>query len=75
MKFRTAALLVFAFAAGVLVRDHAQDFTPQARACERNRENADRFGRALAHVLNGGSIYTYDVVASCRVKQLPNEVL
>jgi hypothetical protein len=68
VNYRFFAAIVFAFALGVLVRDQAQDYTPQAASCERARENADVFGRALAAAaLNGGAFQTDDVRVSCRV--------
>lgn len=58
---------VFAFAAGVVVRDQAQDFTPLGMACLEERQRANQFAAALAHILNGGSIETNDVRATCRI--------
>jgi hypothetical protein len=71
VKFTYAATAVCAFALGVLVRDQAQDFTPKAQACERAKDNAERFATAIAAILNGGVIYTDDAIAACRVKHIP----
>lgn len=70
-----AFIVVYAFAAGVLVRDVAQDFIPPQRdiACERHRENAERFARAIAEVLNGRAIRSDTDVAVCRVRPIPKE--
>lgn len=57
---RSLFIAVFAFALGVVVRDQAQDYTPEAKTCQ-------RFAAAVANVLNGGSIETNDVRASCRI--------
>ena len=70
---------VLSFGAGVAVMDTAYDARErpvcrQAMAvAERAVEQSERFGRALAHVLNGGSIKTNEVVASCRVKPISKE--
>lgn len=73
MKYAFAAVAVFAFAAGVLVRDQAQDYTQQAAACERAKENAYVFGQALSAALNGGAFQTEDVRVSCRVSPIRKE--
>jgi hypothetical protein len=64
---RSVFIAVFAFAAGVIVRDQAQDYTPLGYACMQERQRASQFAAAIAHVLNGGSIETNDVRASCRI--------
>lgn len=63
-------IAVLAFAAGVATRDQAEDRAPAKSSCQKVRENAERFSRAVAEVLNGGSIKTDDVIASCRVHQI-----
>lgn len=56
------------FTAGFLtawtIRDHQK--SPE---CIRAEENAERFGKAVAHALNGGAIKTNDVTASCHVRK------
>lgn len=64
---RYAFVAVFAFAAGVLVRDQAQDRTAEAQACQQERQRASQFAAAVANVLNGGGLETNDVRASCRI--------
>lgn len=64
---RSIFIAVFAFATGVVVRDQAQDYTPLGSTCLQERQRASQFAAALAHVLNGGSIETNDVRASCRI--------
>jgi hypothetical protein len=51
---------------------NADTAVKEARAhhteCQRYRDNAERYAKALAHVLNGGRIATETTAASCRVK-------
>lgn len=76
---RYAFLVVFSFGAGVLVSDMAFDRVerPVCRQAmviaEQATEQAEFFGKALAHVLNGGGLETGDVRVSCRVRPLPKE--
>lgn len=64
---RTIFVAVLAFAAGIAARDQAQDYMPQGHACLQERQRASQFAAAIAHVLNGGSIETNDVRATCRI--------
>ena len=66
---------VCAFALGVLVRDVAQDYvkkpdyiTKRDAACERAKENAERFAKALVHLLNQKTVELQGATISCRVK-------
>mgnify|MGYP001612655460 FL=1 len=68
---RLAFVAVFAFAAGVLLRDVAQDYKPipESSECRAAQENADRYATLIAHVLNGGGLVVEDSTAvSCRAK-------
>lgn len=68
---RVAIAAVCAFALGVLVRDVAQDYAPpsvEAAACEHAKENAERFAKALVHLLNQKTVELQGATISCRVK-------
>lgn len=61
-------LVVFSFAAGVLVMDTAHEYRNDVVECEANRENAERYAKLLSHVLNGGGLEVDETRVSCRVK-------
>jgi hypothetical protein len=66
----------------VLVRDQAQDYTPQAASCERaknadvrsERENAYVFGASPSRRPERRRIQTEDVRVSCRVVPIRKEI-
>lgn len=71
MKTITAPVAaVMIFTAGFLTAWTIRDHQPKSQDCRKAEENADRFGKAVAHALNGGSIKTNDVVASCKRKAI-----
>lgn len=72
---RFAFISACAFALGVLLRDVAQDyvakpdfFAKQDAVCERAKENAERFAKALVHLLNQKTVELQGATISCRVK-------
>lgn len=72
--FKHALLATCFFAAGVLVRDVAQDYRDARVAsaeCQAHQENAARYAKAITHLLGGGKVSLPGVEMSCRTKHLP----
>lgn len=67
---RLAFVAVCAFALGVLARDVAQDRVDAktAASCQHAKENAERFAKALVHLLNQKTVELQGATISCRVK-------
>ena len=75
MRLAFTAVAVCFFAAGVLVRDVAQDYAPRSpeavareQACDNAKENAARWATALVHLLNQKPVELQGATISCRVR-------
>ena len=65
------AAVVFGFALGTISADH--HVKAESPACEKAKANAERFAKAVAHVLNGGGVETPYTIVSCRALHVPRE--
>jgi hypothetical protein len=68
------AVIALLLAAGYLGSDDYTDQMiieerkAQLQACQRDRENAEKYATLLAHVLNGGGLRVEGTMVSCRAR-------
>lgn len=66
---KIAFAIVLSFVTGFAIGVSVYDVKAETMSCERNKENAERYAKVIAHALNGGTWETKDVTAKCRIRR------
>lgn len=64
-----AFAVVISFATGFAIGVSVYDVQAKTGACERAKENAERYASVIAHAFNGGTIESDEHTAKCRVRK------